>query len=328
MAMTDDQRPVLIVDAMNLFVRSYCANPQLNTNGEHIGGAIGFLKTIKKIVSEQQPRAVYIAWEGGGSARRRKLFPEYKLNRRPEKLNRFYEDDIPDSTENEKHQIHVLLGMLKCVPVCQLYVQDCEGDDIVAYLCKGPLRDVDKVIASSDKDLYQLLDDRTKIYSLHKKTYLMKEDVLNEFRVTASNFAVAKALCGDPSDNVPGIKGLGFKTVAKLYPFLGTEDDALLQEVIDFAAANRDASTIHKRVFEQQDDVRRNWKLVYLDGSMLSATQASSVDHVVGTFIPRADKMGLVRCLVKEGVGDFDVEGFFYAFNVIEGIVYGSRNPK
>ena len=317
-----EQRSVLIVDAMNLFVRSYCAHPQMNSNGEAIGGAIGFLKTLKKLLVEQQPRAVYVAWEGGGSQRRRKIFPEYKLNRRPEKLNRFYEDDLPDSDENKQQQIVTLLGMLKCVPVCQLYVPDCEGDDVVAYLCKGPLRDLEKVIASSDKDLYQLLDDRTKIYNLHKKTYLTKEDVLTEFRVTARNFGLAKALCGDPSDNVPGIKGLGFKTVSKLYPFLGTENDVLLQEIFDFAAANREQSSIHKRVFEQQDDVKRNWKLVYLDGSMLSATQASSIDYVVGTFKPRADRMGLVRCLAKEGVGDFDVEGFFYACNAIENVSY------
>lgn len=321
-------RPVLIVDAMNLFVRSYSAYPTMSSHGYQMGGCIGFLKTLRRIVSEQQPRAIYIAWEGGGSQRRRSLYSEYKMNRKPEKLNRFYEDDIPDTDENKQHQIVQLLAMLKCVPACQIYVSDCEGDDIVAYLCRGPMKGVPKVIASSDKDLYQLLNPETQIYSLHKKTYVTEADVLVEFRVRAQNFALAKALCGDTSDNVPGIKGLGFKTVAKMYPFLGTEQEILLQDVIDYAAAHQEDGIVHKRVVEQQDDLRRNWRLVYLDGSMLSATQAQSVDHLVGTFKPRIDRMGLVKHLVREGIGDFDVESFFYAFNCIEGLEYKTNGDK
>lgn len=315
-------RPVLIIDGMNLFVRSYSAYPTMSSHGYQMGGAIGFLKTLRRLVAEQQPSAVYVAWEGGGSQRRRSIYPDYKMKRKPTKLNRFYDDDIPDTQDNEKHQLIALLTMLKTVPVCQIYVSDCEGDDVVAYLCRCLMRNVPKVIASSDKDLYQLLDDETKIYSLHKKTYVTEPDVLVEFRVRAQNFALAKSLCGDPGDNVPGIKGLGFKTVAKMYPFLGIEQDILLQEVIDYATAHQEESIVHRRVVEQQDDVRRNWKLVFLDGSMLSATQQASVNHLVSTFEPRVDRMGLVKKLVKEGIGDFDVESFFYVFNCIDGLEY------
>lgn len=326
--MSNSPRPVLIVDAMNLFVRSYSAYPTMSAHGYQMGGCIGFLKTLRRLVAELQPSAVYIAWEGGGSQRRRSLYSEYKMNRKPEKLNRFYEDDIPDSEENKQHQVIALLAMLKCVPACQIYVSDCEGDDVIAYLCRGPMKAAQKVIASSDKDLYQLLGPDTRIYSLHKKTYVTEADVLIEFRVRAQNFALAKALCGDSSDNVPGIKGLGFKTVAKMYPFLGTEQEILLQDVIDYAAAHQEDSVIHQRVVQQQDDLRRNWRLVFLDGSMLSGTQQQSVDHLVGTFRPRVDRMGLVKQLVKEGIGDFDVEGFFYAFNGIDGLEYRTNGDK
>lgn len=307
---------------MNLFVRSYVAYPTMSAHGYQMGGAIGFLKTLRRIVSELQPSKIYLAWEGGGSQRRRSLYSEYKLNRRPEKLNRFYEDDIPDSEENKQHQIIALLGMLKCIPTCQLYVSDCEADDVIAYLCKRTFNGYDKVIASSDKDLYQLLDENTRIYNLHKKTYVTSADVLTEFRVTSKNFALAKSLCGDTSDNIPGVKGVGYKTVSQKFPILGTDHDVLLQDILDYAGSHRDESVIYERVFQHSEDVKRNWRLVYLDGSMLSATQASSIDHIVGTFKPRANKMGLVRQLVKEGIGDFDVEGFFYSFNCISDIEY------
>lgn len=314
-----DQRNVLIVDAMNLFVRSYCAYPTMSAHGYQMGGCVGFLKTLCRIVNEVQPKAVYVCWEGGGSSRRRSLLAEYKLNRAPGRLNRFYDDDIPDSEENRNHQVQTLLHMTRCAPICQLYAADCEGDDLVAYLCYGPMRHEGKVIVSSDKDLYQLLGDNAQLYNLHKKTFVTAQTVMEEFRVQAKHFALAKALCGDPGDNVPGVKGIGFRTAAKLFPFLGTEDDVLLQDVFNYANAHVDESRYYKRVLEEESAVHRNWKLVHLDGSMIPAQQRIAVDDRVRSFVPRADRMKLVRHLVKEGINDFDVEGFFYAFNCIEG---------
>lgn len=311
-------RPVLIVDAMNLFVRSYCAYPTMSSHGYQMGGCIGFLKTLKRIVFEVQPSAVYVCWEGGGSSRRRSLLSEYKLNRAPGKLNRFYGDDIPDSEENRKHQIEALLHMSRCAPICQLYASDCEGDDLVAYLCTGPMRNVEKVIVSSDKDLYQLLDDKTKIYGLHKKTFITTAHVMEEFRVQAKHFALAKALCGDPGDNVPGVKGVGFRTVARLFPFLGLEEDVLLQDVLDYAHTHEDESRIYKRILECEEDVKRNWRLVYLDGSMVPVNQQAAVDQRIAEFVPKMNRVKLVKLLVKEGVNDFDTEDFFYSFFCID----------
>jgi len=247
------------------------------------------------------------------------------MNRKPDKLNRFYGDDIPDTDENKQHQLVSLLAVLKSVPVCQVYVSDCEGDDIISYMCRGPLRRKEKVIVSSDKDMYQLLDDSTKIYSLHKKRFVTSTDVFEEFRVRPHNFALAKSLCGDVSDNIPGVKGLGFKTAASKFPFLGNDGEILLQELLDYAAAHASESPVYKRVFESAEDVRRNWRLVYLDGSMLSADQAMKVENVVNTFVPRINKMGLIKHLIKEGITDFDAEGFFYDLTCIENVKFLSE---
>lgn len=314
----NSNRPVLICDAMNLFVRSYCAYPTMSAHGYQMGGCVGFLKTLQRIVGEVMPSAVYVCWEGGGSSRRRALLKEYKLNRAPGRLNRFYEDDIPDTEENRRHQVEALLHMTRCAPVCQLYTPDCEGDDLVAYLCCGPLRHHDKIIVSSDKDLYQLLDPNTRLYSLHKKTYVTEETVMEEFRVQAKHFALAKALCGDPGDNVPGVKGVGFRTVARLFPFLGQGDDVLLQDVINYAHAHVDESRIYRRILDEEDAIRRNWKLVYLDGSMISASQRLLIDQRIADFRPHADRVKMVKALVKEGINDFDTESFFFTFRCID----------
>ncbi len=306
------EHPILIIDAQNLFIRSWAAYPTMNKNGEQMGGCIGFLKSMQRITREIQPSQIYIVWEGGGSQRRRKLYSEYKMGRKPEKLNRFYGDDIPDSEENKRHQLITLLGMLKSVPVCQVYVSDCEGDDTVAHLCSGPFRGEDKIIVSSDKDMYQLLNDKTRIYSLHKKKIVTAEDIFDEFRIRTHNFAIAKAICGDSGDNVPGVKGIGFKKVSSKIPILGGDQVVILQDVIDYCQAHVDESIIYRRIMDSVEDVKRNWKLVHLDGSMLSGDQVSKVQYVINTFEPKADRMGLIRALVKEGIEGFDIEGFFY----------------
>lgn len=286
----------------------------MSKNGYQMGGTIGFLKTLQRLMFELQPSSVYVVWESGGSMRRRALYKEYKTNRRPSKLNRFYEDDIPDTDENRMHQVTVLLGMLKCSPVCQVYVPDCEADDVIAYLCRSTFKNDEKIIASSDKDFYQLLDEKTRAYSFHKKAYVTPADVLETFRVTSKNFALAKALCGDPSDNIPGVKGFGFKTIAKRFPVLGSDEDVILEDVFNYCRTHVDESSMYQRVLDAADDVKRNWQLVYLGTSSLSAHQVVKVNSIVSTFEPKANKMGLLRLLIKEGISDFDVDAYLYAF--------------
>lgn len=315
-----DERPVYIIDGLNAYLRAYSAFPQMSSHGHQVGGTVGFLKTLNRLAREFQPASFVVTWEGGGSQRRRKIFPDYKMNRKPEKLNRFYEEDIPDSDDNRKHQLIVLLSLLKHLPVCQVYASDCEGDDVVAHLCRGIYRDKEVVIVSSDKDMYQLLGPTTKIYSLYKKRFVTSDDLFDEYRIKSHNFAVAKCLCGDPGDNVPGIKGLGFKTVVKRFPMLGSDETVLVQDVISYAEAHSSESSLYRRVAAAGDEVRRNWQLVHLDGSMLSSNQASKVEHVVNTFVPKINRMDFIRALLKEGINDFDADGLFYSLNCVEGL--------
>lgn len=315
---------MLIIDVYNMLMRAIVAYPQLNSNGEPAGGYVGFLKMMRRIVNETAPKAVYCAWEGGGSSKRRSLFAEYKLGSRPEKMNRFYEDDIPTTEENRKHQTLVLLRSLKFLPVCQLYVSDAEGDDLIAYLCEGPLRDERRIIASSDRDFYQLMNDKTTIYNLHKKKVITAGDVKEEFRISANNFAIAKCIAGDKSDNIPGVRGMGFKTLAKLFPMLGLEDDVLLDDVMNYCRSHSEKAA-YKRILDAESDIRRNWKLIHLNGNMIPYEQTVKIDKAVKTFEPSVNTMGLVKLLIKEGINDFNVQEYVMSLHGIEGIRYGSK---
>jgi len=310
--------PIVVVDSQNAFIRAYEACPDMSPNGYQIGGTLGFLRSVRRLCTEIQPSELYLVWESGGSPRRRALFKEYKESRRPGKLNRFYEDDIPDTADNRQHQLVSLVGLLKNLPIKQLYVPDCEGDDVIAYLCRGPFLGRDKVIASSDKDMYQLIDDTTQVYSFHRKKRVLPEDIAEEFRISARNFALAKSVCGDPSDNIPGVEGIGFKTLANKFPILGTDNDVLLQDIYDYAASHVKESVTYRRVLENRDLIDRNWRLVYLDSSSLSPDQAKRIDVQLSTSPPPGNKFGLIKGLVAEGIGDFDVEGLFYSLTCLQ----------
>lgn len=312
-----NDHPVFLIDGQNLFIRSYAAYPSMSANGYQMGGTIGFLKTMQRLITEFKPRAVCIAWEGGGSKKRRKIFPEYKLGRAPEKLNRFYGDDIPDTEINRQHQLITLIDILKHVPVYQIYAPDCEGDDIIAYLCNKQFRNKNKIIVSSDKDLYQLLDDTTRIYSLHRKNFVTKENLIEEYRISANNFALAKAICGDKGDNIPGIPGIGFKTLAKNISFLCQNDAILVDDLLKYSAANRDTSKVCKKIFENTDIVKRNWSLVYLSGSMIPVTGTTAIDNKLANLELKTDKKKIADILTREAIGNFNLDDFIFECRVI-----------
>ena len=149
---------VLLVDGMNLFIRGFVANPSMSENGFHVGGVVGFLNSLRNCIEKFKPTDIFVVWEGGGSSRRRAIYSDYKRKSRPQKLNRFYGEDLPDTAENRNQQISMIVDLLKDTPTCQIYVPDCEADDVIGYLSKYKFSDQKKLIISSDKDFYQLLD--------------------------------------------------------------------------------------------------------------------------------------------------------------------------
>ncbi len=295
--------PVLLIDAKNLFTRMYCAHPDMTTNGEQCGGIIGFMKTLRRLVYEQSPAQVIIAWEGGGSTKRRAIYSEYKANRKPARLNRFYEDDIPDTEDNKVWQMAQLAKFLKRFPVCQVYVDDCEGDDVIAHVSRVNFRDRKKIIVSNDRDFYQLLDDKTSIYSPQSKRIHTREDVKKEFfGIQPQNFALAKALCGDKSDNIPGVKGLGFKTLVSRIPLFINDAELTISEVVEYCSVRREDAKVMKNVVESEDLIRTNWRLVYLGGTTLTPEQAAKVETILAEHTPRMDMLSFMRDLVEVGV--------------------------
>ena len=142
---------IIIVDAYNLFTRHYVAHPGMSKNGEQVGGVVGFFNNLLRLIERINPESVYVIWESGGSKRKRDIYPEYKNRRRPQKLNRYYED-IPDSVRNRNFQVSLLVKLLDMFAITQIYVEDAEADDAIGYLCRYRLKNKNKIIVSSDHD--------------------------------------------------------------------------------------------------------------------------------------------------------------------------------
>ena len=174
-------KPVIYIDGLNVFMRHFAANPTKSLNGNLCGAIVGFLRNIEHLSAKFNPQKIVVAWEGGGSLRRRSIDPDYKNGRRPVRLNRSsYYSDIPDTSENRNNQLKILIEILYETPVTQIYVSDCEADDVISYLTKTKNVDHEKIIVTSDKDYYQLLDENTKIWSPNKKILIDKKYVLEK----------------------------------------------------------------------------------------------------------------------------------------------------
>lgn len=305
-----DGRPILVVDGLNNFIRFYLVNETMNANGDMFGGALGMIRFLKHLTRTFRPSKLVVVWEqGGASARRKKLFPEYKANRAKQKdFNGLYKSDrdaLMDDSENKARQLLFLTRALSALPIMQIYIPDCEGDDVVAYLIKRKFSQEPgiKVVVSSDKDFYQLLEDENvRVFHPAKKTLLCGKDVLDdpEFGIAPRNFTIARAIIGDTSDNIPGVDGLGFKTVAKRFSFLSdnTQDydlDQLFQQAKLLKEGAKKPPKCYEDLLMNEGIVRRNYELMFLDTNCFSASQIEKINYRVDDFKPAVNHLDFLK---------------------------------
>ena len=312
-----DMRPVMLVDGLNVYTRHFIANPSMSDLGHHVGGVVGFLKGLQLLADRIRPREILVVWEGGGSSRRRAIYSEYKKGKKPQKLNRFYGDDIPDTIENRNYQLVLIIELLKNTPIRQVYVGNCEADDVIGYLAKYRYQNDDIVIVSSDKDYHQLLSDRVMQWSPGQKRFITPSVVLDKFHVPVHNFCVTRCFVGDKSDNLEGIKGAGFKSMATRFPALLSDDDISVSDIHNISAEAISGSKIklYKRIMDDKGTALRNWKLMFLDLRNLAASQIQKINGSIDTFQPSKNKIKFMKVLSREGIRTFDPYSFFLAIN-------------
>jgi DNA polymerase-1 len=295
----------------------FCARPDTTTSGDPVGGVVGFVKYLNYLTHNFVPKKLFVVWEqGGASPRRKKIFEGYKANRAKDKES--FKDVNKDTSkrswlmndqENKLRQLHLLTQILKQMPVCQLYVGETEADDVIGYLLRNKLaqENARKILVSSDKDFYQLLENPSiEIYDPAKKILVSAQKILDQYSISPRNFCLARTMVGDTSDNIPGVDGIGLKTAAKRFPILAdTAVDLQSQDILNFCQqklAEKSKIKAYSDVFNSKSILERNWSLMYLDSTTLSASQIQKIDFTVDNFKPNLNKLGLIRTMMDAGV--------------------------
>ena len=244
-------KKVLLIDLMNMFVRNFSAVRLTNDNGEHVGGVYGTLNSLQSQIKKHNPDIVSVVWEGKGSSeRRRRTLKEYKEGRKFRGLNRHFEYSQEDESESFARQLQLLKECLDLLPVYQPAVQYLEADDQIAYSCRTFFKDEAKVIVSTDRDFFQLVDNNTSVYRPVKtkenpKGEMIDMDYMVEKEdVFPPNYALLKAIVGDKSDNINGISGVGEKSVKRDFPLLSTNEDMDVDNVLEYASNQKNETLI------------------------------------------------------------------------------------
>lgn len=318
--MTSQGRPILIFDGLNCFMRHFCANPTMSEHGDPMGGFVGFVKSIGTLCNQFRPKEVLVIWEEGGNQKRRDISGgSYKGGSRPRSLNRYYENDIPDTRENHNNQVALTVEALKSLPVKQIFIKGTEADDVIAYICEYKFSQSDIVVVSSDKDLYQLIDERVSQWSLNQKKLIGKNEVKERFGVYPENLTTVRCFAGDVSDAIPGVKGAGFKTLLKKFPMLAEDKHVSVSEVIESAKLQSLNSGINlfKEIVDNTEHIKKNWKLMHLDVSRLNGDQVKRLEHQLETPVPQPNKINLLRILNREGLKSIEIDSTFTSVKAV-----------
>ena len=205
-----------LIDGHNVLYRTFFGVPRLTApDGTPTNVVLGVARILLKILREERPDAIVAVFDSREPTPRHAIYPEYKANRLK-------------TPEDLAAQIPVVDEMIDALGVRRLSVAGAEADDIIGTLSRrAEERGIDVVIVSSDKDMYQLVSKRVKVRDGLKEHTVGEAQVEEVFGVPPGKVADLLALAGDPSDNVPGVPGIGEKTASELIREFGSLDAVL-----------------------------------------------------------------------------------------------------
>lgn len=212
---------ILLIDGHSILNRAFYGIPDLtNADGLHTNAVYGFLNIMFKVLEEEKPEYLTVAFDVHAPTFRHKMYEEYKGTRKP-------------MAEELRQQVPVIKEVLQTMGVIIVEKEGLEADDILGTLSKRcEDAGMEAVVLSGDRDLLQLATQHVKIRIPKTKQGrtevedYYEEDVKERYQVTPSEFIDLKALMGDSSDNIPGVPSIGEKTATKIIVEYGSIENA------------------------------------------------------------------------------------------------------
>ncbi len=247
-------KTLFLVDGSAIFYRAYFAfirNPLINSRGENTSAVFGFINSLLKIIRDENPDYMVIAFDTKAPTFRHQMYDEYKSTRLK----------MPDELVEQLPRIREAAEALN---LPSLELEGYEADDIIGTLAKeAEKKGMEVWVVSGDKDLFQLVSDKVKIYIPQKGTMppekLDREGVIARFGVPPEKVVDVLSLMGDSSDNVPGVPGIGPKTAISLIGDFGNLDGVLAN------SEKIKAKGVREKIIANKDKAELSRKLVILD---------------------------------------------------------------
>jgi DNA polymerase I len=220
---------LLLLDGNSLAYRAFFALPLLtNDAGIHTNATYGFTMMLQKIVEEEQPTKMLVAFDAGKTTFRHESFEDYKGGR---------QKTPPELSE----QFPYIRKLIDAYKIKRYELEMYEADDIIGTLAKNASNEMDVIIVSGDKDLTQLASEHVTVYVTRKGITDIEKytpaHIEEKYGLTPEQIVDMKGLMGDSSDNIPGVPGIGEKTAIKLLKEHGTVEK--LYEAIDSLKASK-----------------------------------------------------------------------------------------
>ena len=208
---------LFLIDGNSFCYRAFYAIRHLTTSrGRPTNAVYGFITMLNKIIKEEKPAYLAIAFDLPGPTFRHKKFENYKAQRKP----------MPDQLVEQMSLIKEVVEAYN-IPIFEK--KGFEADDVLATLAKkGQAEGMTVYIATGDKDMLQLVNSRIKLYSPHKENLIYDQKMVKQrYGVEPEKIVEIMALAGDPIDNIPGVPGIGEKTAIQLIKEFGTMENVL-----------------------------------------------------------------------------------------------------
>ncbi len=298
-------KKVMIIDGLNMFLRSYIVVPSMDKQGAPNGGAYGFMKSLQKISGMFQPDEVIVCWDGeGGSQKRKQIDKNYKAGRKPVRFNRRLIDLSPEESDKNKYnQQYRLMEYLNDLPIIQTMIDYIEADDVIAYVAQHEkYQDWEKVIVSSDKDFFQLISKDCKLYRPIQDQLVDYPTLMTEHKIHPKNFALARSLVGDKSDNLPGVPRVGLKTVAGKFPFLADAHQYEVEDIMQHCEGAAKMLKVHENILENSLLVEKNYKIMQLYSPSIGNLHKKQINFSLKEFSPNLEKLELTKKLYSDGI--------------------------
>lgn len=248
---------LLIVDGHNLLFQMFFGMPSriVNAQGVAIHGVVGFVGALNRILAQVRPTHVVVLFDGERGGSRREIYSAYKANR----------TDY-SSVEEDKNPFSQLPYVFAALDFCGIKHAETDGaetDDVIASYVRAYREYCRIVISSFDSDYFQLIDDNVSVFRYKGRASVLcdKNFVLQKYGICPCSFADFKAVVGDKSDNVEGLRGIGPKTAQSLIEQFGTVQNLCSD------AQNIKNPRLRQIVENGKDVLVRNLQLIKLQGN-------------------------------------------------------------